>query len=155
MDKQQHAIHLGGLVGNLQSLEIAIRLALAQLPGSPAKDTYGDDFRNAKVGTLVPVSDLSSFASLRELIKVFNEKLSPNPPLDLALVTLRDAIAHGRVFAGPDEEEFRVVKFEKPQRGATQVAVEYSAVMTEAWFMENKAWVRDAIETVDRAWGKL
>ncbi|WP_161795285.1 hypothetical protein [Xanthomonas oryzae] len=98
---------------------------------------------------------MSSFASLRELIKVFNEKLSPNPPLDLGLVTLRDALAHGRVFAGPNEEDFRIVKFEKPQRGATQVAVEYSAVMTEAWFVENKAWVRDSIATVSKAWMKL
>lgn len=152
MDNQQHALHLGGLIGNLQSLEIFIRLTLAQRPDSPVQGTYGDDFRNAAVGTLVPVSDLSSYASLRELIKAFNRSFSPTPPLDLSLVTLRDALAHGRVFAGPSEEEFRIVKFEKPAKGATEVAVEYSAVMTEGWFIDNMAKVRAAIETVAQVW---
>lgn len=155
MDNEQHARHLGGLIGNLQSLEIMIRLALAQRTGSPAKDTYGDDFRNAAVGTLVPVSDLSSFASLRELINAFNKEFAPKPHLDLGLVTLRDALAHGRVFAGPSEEEFRIVKLEKPAKGATEVAVEYSAVMSEEWFKENKARVREAMATVAKAFEKL
>lgn len=150
MDKQEHACHLGGLIGNLQSLEIAIRLALAQRPGSVAKDTYGDDFRNAPVGTRIPLSDLSSYASLGKLIKSFNNVFAPTPPLDSALVDLRDALAHGRVFAGPseNEEEFRIVKFAKPDKGATEVTVIYSAVMNEAWFEENKARVRAALKTV-------
>jgi len=59
-----------------------------------------------------------------------------------------DALAHGRVFAGPSEEEFRIVKFSKPDKGATEVNVVYSAVMDEAWFNESKARVRTAIETV-------
>lgn len=153
MDTQQHAFHLGGLIGNLQSLEIAMRLALAQLPGSVVKDTYGDDFRNAPVGTRVPISNLSSYASLRELINAFNIAFTPATRLDLSLVTLRDALAHGRVFAGPCEEEFRIVKFAKPSKGALEVAVEYSAVMNEAWFIENKTRVRSAMETVATAWG--
>lgn len=152
LNNQQHALHLGGLIGNLQSLEIFIRLTLAQHAGPAAKDTYGDDFRNAPVGTLVPVSDLSSYASLRELINAFNSSFSPTHPLDLSLVALRDALAHGRVFAGPSEEEFRLVKFGRPMNGATEVAVEYSAVMTEAWFIDNKAKVRAAMATVAQVW---
>lgn len=148
MDNEKHALHLGGLIGNLQSLEIGIRFALAQRPKSVAKDAYGDDFRNATVGTLVPVSDLSSYASLGELIKAFNDTFSPATPLDGGLVALRDALAHGRVFAGPGEKEFRIVKFAKPTKGATEVAIVYSVVMSEAWFIENKARVRCAMETV-------
>lgn len=148
MDNSEHAELLGGLVGNFQSLEIAIRLAMAQRHDSVARNTYGDDFRNAPVGTVIALSDLTDFASLRDLINGFNSAFSPEKPLDLSLVTLRDALAHGRVFAGPSEEEFRIVKFTKPAKGATNVAVEYSEVMTKGWFTENKARVRQAVEIV-------
>ncbi|MFA1719913.1 hypothetical protein [Xanthomonas campestris] len=145
MDPDQHAYHLGGLLGNLQTLEMFIRLALAQREGAPVRNTYGDDFRNAPVGTLIPLSDFSNFHSLNQLIDSFNQAF-PRSPLDKDLIKLRDALAHGRVFKGPTEEDFRIVKFSRPSNAS--VEIEYSAVMDEAWFVENKAWVASAVKTV-------
>lgn len=152
MNQEQHAYHLGGLVGNLQTLEMFIRLALAQREGSPVRNTYGDDFRNAPVGTPIPLSDFSNFHSLNRLIDAFNESF-PLCPLDKDLIKLRDALAHGRVFKGPTEADFRIVKFSKPSK--TGVVIEYRAVMDEAWFVHNKEWVASAVKTVGNTFNRI
>ena len=147
MENHSHAEHLGGILGNLQSLEFSLRLCLSQLPGSPIRNMYTDDFRSAPVGTLVPESDMSNYASLGQLIKKFNNTFEPSgSTIDLALVDLRDVLAHGRVFAGPDEDHFRIVKFDKPDNGSARIS--YNQVMTEHWFIDSKRRVREAIETV-------
>lgn len=137
-------------MGNLQTLEMVIRLALAQREGSPARNTYGDDFRNQPVGTRIPLSDLSNFHSLNRLIEAFNREFPSLGPLDKDLIRLRDALAHGRVFNGPTEQAFRIVKFSKPSN-SMEVEIEYSAVMDEGWFIENKAWTASAVATVAKA----
>jgi len=147
MDNRSHAENLGGLLGNLHSLEFAIRLCLSQQPGAPARNLYTDDFRDASVGTVIPDSDMSNFATLGQLIKKFNDVFQQSgSAVDPSLVDLRDVLAHGRVFAGPDDSHFRIVKFEKPSNGSTRIS--YNQVMTEAWFTESKRRVREAIETV-------
>lgn len=60
MDARVHSELLGRVLGNLQTLEVSIRLCLAQRPGSPARDLFMDDFREAPVGTVIPVSDMST-----------------------------------------------------------------------------------------------
>lgn len=147
MDHCAHAEHLGGVLGNLQSLEFSIRLCLAQQPGSPASNMYTDDFRNAAVGSLIPESDMSSYASLGTLIAKFNDLFGRcGATVDPTLVVLRDVLAHGRVFAGPDEDHFRIVKFDKPVNGRARLS--YNQVMTEEWFSDCKQRVREAISTV-------
>lgn len=147
MEPRAHAEHLGGLLGNLHSLEFSIRLCLSQQPGSPARDKYADDFRTAPVGMLVPDSDMSSYASLGVLIEKFNATFGQDGfTVDTTLVDLRDVLAHGRVFAGPDEDHFRIVKFDKPTNGNARVS--YNQVMTEDWFISNKRRAAEAIAIV-------
>ena len=148
MDNSVHAEQLGGLVGNLQSLEFAIRLCLAQKPGSLVRDVYTDNFRGMPVGTTIPESDMSNFASLAQLVREFNSSFGDpgSSLLDGTLVALRDVLAHGRVFAGPDDQHFRIVKFDKPHGGRARIS--YNQVMTDEWFSENKKRVRDAIQVV-------
>jgi hypothetical protein len=108
---------------------------------------YTDDFRNAPIGTLVQESDMSSYAPLGQLIKKFNDLFEKNGSrVDLTLVDLRDVLAHGRVFAGPDEDHYRIVKFDKPVDGSA--CLSYNQVMTEDWFMDGKRRVREAIGIV-------
>lgn len=154
MDNENHATELGGLIGNLHSLEFIIRLCLVQRPGSEARDTYGDDFREKPVGAIVLESDLTDFASLGQLIDRFNEcyGTEESPPIDPALVQLRDAIAHGRVFAGPHDTYMRIIKFDRPKGGQARIA--YNEVMSPEWFRDNKARVREAIHTVGRVYNE-
>jgi len=89
---------------------------------------------------------MSSFDSLWQLIKKFNDLPHHTKSVDPSLVDLRDALAHGRVFAGPDDDHFRIVKFDKPANGSARIS--YNQVMTEQWFIEGKRRVREAIEIV-------
>lgn len=147
MDNRTHAEHLGGLLGNLHTLEFAIRLCLSQRRESLSRNLYTDDFREASVGTLIADSDMSNYASLGQLIKKFNHLFQQEDSfVDPTLVDLRDVLAHGRVFAGPTDSSLRIVKFDKPVNG--YVRVSYNQVMTDAWFTENKQRVRDAITVV-------
>jgi hypothetical protein len=147
MDSRKHAEHLGGLLGNLHTLEFSIRLCLAQRLGSPARGLYADDFREVTVGTHVPDTDMSNFASFGQLIDKFNTVFGLSGSIDdRELVRLRDVLAHGRVFAGPHDDHFRIIKFEPPSNGLAKVS--YNQVMTEEWFTSNKQFVREAIETV-------
>ena len=146
---EAHALHVGGLVGNLQSLEIMIRFFLSMLPSArPTGVAYGIDLFAFPVGTLLNESDLTSYESLGELIDRFNKHASANqiPALDRSLVKLRDAIAHGRVSAVAPSDQLRLVKFGPPLDG--RVRIEFNEMMTGAWLIEQKQRVSRAIETV-------
>ena len=146
-DLRTHAESLGGLLGDIQSLEFSIRLCLSRREGSPVRDRYVEDFSDAPVGSIVPESDLSSYASLGRLIREFNVIYeSSGIAIDPNLVEIRDVLAHGRVFSGPDDFNFRVVKFDKPVGGEARLS--YNQVMDEAWFKEQKARLVAAISDV-------
>ena len=147
MDHRLHAQRLGALVGNLQTLEASIRLCLAQQPGSPARDVFMDDFRDAPVGTVIPESAMSNYDSLGKLIEKFNDMFETSGvKVDHSLVTLRDVLAHGRVFAGPNDIDFRIVKFDKPTAAGARLS--YNQLMTAEWFEDNRMRLREAIQTV-------
>jgi hypothetical protein len=46
----------------------------------------------------------------------------------------------------------RIIKFERPKDGQARIA--YNEVMSEQWFLENKARVGDAIHTVARVYNE-
>jgi hypothetical protein len=146
---EAHALHLGGLVGNLQSLEIMIRFFLSALPAArPTGVAYGIDLFGFSVGTVLDESDITSYESLGELIDRFNEHATANktPAIDSTLVKLRDAIAHGRVSALAPSDQLRLVKFGPPRDG--KVRIEFNEMMTTAWLIEQKQRVFRAIEVV-------
>lgn len=151
---EEHPLALGKIVGNLHSLEMMLRLILAQKPGLDSRDKYIDDFAQAPVGTAVAVTDMTNYAQLRELVKAFNAEFakSGRAALDNGLVSLRDALAHGRVFKGPSDEHFRIVKFSPVRDGNTTVV--YNEVMSPEWFAINNKRVRDAIEIVVAAYNQ-
>lgn len=154
MDNHNHATELGELISNLHSLEFIIRLCLAQRPRTVARDSYGDDFREKPVGSIVLESDLTDFASLGQLIARFNKCYGTveSLPIDPALIQLRDAIAHGRVFAGPQDTYMRIIKFDRPKGGEARIA--YNEVMSPEWFRDNRLRVCEAINTVVRVYNK-
>jgi hypothetical protein len=130
MTIDEYAANLGKLVSNLQSLEFALRAYIAKMrephynPNMPALDSL-------TVGQLVPENAFTNYDSLGELIGKFNE-LRPNDAIDLTLVDLRDAIAHGRVSAPVPAPHFRILKFARPKNGSTTVT--FSEGLTSEWF---------------------
>lgn len=149
MDLDEHARHLGGLLGNLQSLEFALRIFLTHLPGArPISAPSGFDLYAAALGAYVPESDMTSYDTLSRLIAKFNKEMIRRgaPLLDASVIELRDALAHGRVSAPLPDEHLRLLKFSKPVNGVVQVT--FSEVMNEEWFKNQKARVYALIRQV-------
>lgn len=89
---------LGGLVGNLHSLEFALRVYLGQRIAA-ARLACGTDVYDFPVGAELPLTDLTSYATLGMLLREFNDDMrrACKPEIDETIVLLRDALAHGRV----------------------------------------------------------
>ncbi len=131
-----------------------LRLTLAQVPGLDSRDRYIDDFAQAPVGTVVAAFDMTNYAQLSELVDAFNAKFATGGlfTLENMVVSLRQAIAHGRVFKRPLDEHFRIVKFPSVRDGKTSVA--YNQVMSPEWFAINNKRIRDAIAIVAAAYNE-
>jgi len=132
-----HALHLGKLVGNLQSLEALLRvylLAIAQKQWPPA--STGPSYWNLSVGDVVGEDAFTNYDSLGALISKFNADVQPRDAtlrVDAAMVSVRDLLVHGRVAADdPDPGRLKIVKFDKPNNGTVKVSA--CAFMDEAWF---------------------
>src|SRR5882762_4134372 len=124
MDLDQHAHKLGKLLSNFQSLELLLRVFLQgdkPLGLPPMSNLFV-----SPVGTVVPISDITNYDSLGRLIERYNVQMETlkKPTLDVTLVEVRDALAHGRVSSeATGEEQLRLLKFSKPSKDATTVTV--------------------------------
>ncbi len=152
MTLEEHTLNLGKLLVNFHSLELLLRLNLANSPGSrPIGLTTDTDIYSLPVGTEIPENDITSYDSLGDLLAKVNNKLNTQhlPELDRSLIEVRDALAHGRVSAPLDESTLRLIKFERPRNGVVRVA--FNVVMTEAWFAEQTSRIFKAIKQVHAA----
>jgi hypothetical protein len=149
MNLETHAANLGGLIGNLQSLELIIRVYLSKLPGARRHGvSSGVDLFQFAAGTSVDESDLTSWDTLGDLIRKYNEQAAADgsAQLDRKIVEVRDALAHGRISTLDANEPLRLIKFDRPVGGRVRIA--YNEIMTEAWFAEQKLRVRKAMDIV-------
>lgn len=146
---ESHALHLGGLIGNFQSLEFLLRAFLHKQPNArPLGLPYGTDIYLSPVGTALAENDFTSYDTLGQLIDKFNAVAAAGnlPNVDRTLVDIRDALAHGRVSASGEDEQLRLIKFGRPSNG--QVRVEFNVEMSDAWLIEQKRKVFEAMMVV-------
>jgi len=157
-EADKHALRLGRLVGNFQSLEFALRAFLtndeiAQRGSLPQSATNMHDMNE---GDIVPENALTNYDNLGQLIKKYNghpKISSAGLTIDETLVEIRDAIAHGRVSAPTPSASLTLLKFDKPKNN--QVKVTFSVLMTKEWFSEQVKRVYDAVLKVNEANDKL
>jgi hypothetical protein len=109
---------------------------------------YGTDIYSFPVGSELPENDITSYDSLGQLLTKFNAEMEKrgHAQLDMGLVDLRDALAHGRASAAVPDDTLRLIKFDKPRDG--KVRVTFNELMTEQWFASQKARVSAAINQV-------
>ena len=157
MSAEDHAKNLGAVILNLHSLEFYLRAFLHHLPGSrPLGVKWGTSVFALPVGTQLPESEITSYDSLGDLLKRFNREVGSRGiggPIDVTLVDLRDALAHGRVARDRRDNTRRLIKFSRPKNGF--VTVTYNEVLTPAWLKKQGRRVVDAIETVHLAYKTL
>ncbi len=156
-EQDKHALNLGKLVSNFQSLEFVLRAFLSNneiAAGNLSLKSINLD--TISEGDLVPENAFTNYYSLVQLIGEYNNNpkvVSVGLTIAPALVEIRDAIAHGRVSSLSPSSPSRLLKFEKPRNGQTKVA--FSVLMTKEWFGEQIKRVYEAILKVSEANKKL
>jgi len=142
-----HALRLGKLLANLQTLEFLLRMYLQQLPNArPVGIPEGEDIYLSAVGSELPESEITSFDSLGQLINKHNQwaKTQEETEIDRSLVEVRDALAHGRVSAPNPDESLRLLKFNRPVGG--RVRVVFNEILSEEYLNRQIKHVNSAIQ---------
>jgi hypothetical protein len=137
-----HALRLGKLLGNLQSLEVLLRVYLLKVgAGSTAGHVTKKPYWDLVVGEIVDDDEFSNFDTLGQLVEKYNQDIAIREPalaVDTRMIAVRDLLAHGRIAAtAEDSTTLKAVKFKKPQGGKAEVSV--SVLMDDAWFDTNIA----------------
>ena len=118
---EKYLLALGKIVSNLHGLEVLLRVFLHNVD----KKRYGTSppevaLNKINVGVAVPENYFTNYDSLGDLIQKYNNlvaKLGEQElRIDETIVTLRDAIAHGRVLGLKPEPPFQLYKFGKPTK---------------------------------------
>lgn len=93
-----------------------------------------------KVGDTVPENAYTSYDTLDQLIARFNRlaaKRFPAKAIDVRIVAVRDALAHGRIWADSPGPPLRLLKFSKPKDGIAKV--QFAEVMSIDWLNSQTA----------------
>jgi len=119
MNPDDHALGLGRLMGNLQSLEATIRIFLARTDPS--------------------INYMTNRDFLGQLVRKYNNQLANDEPypIDVQVVTIRNALAHGLVFA-PHDKSLPLTLFHAG----------LSFQMTVDWFQRQQTLVQAQISNV-------
>ncbi|MBB1299196.1 hypothetical protein [Pseudoalteromonas sp. SR41-7] len=138
---EKHALSLGKLWTNFNSLELLLRFYIAKKLGEP------DIGLDGKVGEILNVNPITDYRTFRQLTSKYNE-LSETTLNFEPIEKLRDALAHGRIFTN-DDTPMTVVKFSKPKRSQSdKTTVEYREVLTLKFLSEKNSFLRDLIKQV-------
>ena len=134
MKVEEHTQWVGAIVTNVQALETVLRYFLAKL--------HNEVVEVPKVGDqVVKLTYLTRHTSLGKLIRTFNGALAEAEKtfeVDIGVVHIRDAIAHGRLVA-TKELPFRLWKFGPRKNG--HVEIEFSEELSADWLKNTSATI--------------
>jgi hypothetical protein len=161
---EQHAFHLGKLVGNLITIELLARMviALQEVGGNLRK--VMPPLPAIKQGDMVDLTPLSNKEDMSWALEKYNSIVkNSRPELKVEvkeIVFLRDALAHGRAFglnipgAGL---ELRLLKFGRKPNRERKVPVSLRVDMTKEWFDNKNNLVTSSMDKIGAAlnWGKI
>jgi len=102
-DVDQHALQLGQVIGNLQSLEVVLRAFLyrEEIREDRSKVTQAGLY-DLEVGHSVIENAMTNYDTLGQVFSKYNKvvsKIDPSLQVDTEIAELRDGIAHGRVLS--------------------------------------------------------
>ncbi len=143
MDWKDHTHLAGCIVTNLQALETILRYFLLRLHGQQVQFPKVEDATAAK-------TYLTNNMSLGPLVDEFNKALKPAESkfkVDRQVVTIRDAIAHGRLLTD-DTLPYRLWKFGKKLNG--RIIIESCEELTLDWLKAKSEMIyREKEKVVD------
>jgi len=144
-DHDKHFMNLGKVVSNLLSLELSLRTFLLEAEGSQGEM----DYSQLNVGDQVAEDAFTNWDYLKQLIEKYNDRIESVDSslcVDDSVVALRDALAHGRVFASSPSGPMSLLKFTRPKKEQTKVT--FAAQMDETWFQNQISLTHDQIKKV-------
>jgi hypothetical protein len=153
--QEQHPVNLGKLLVNFQSLEFALRAFLWENERDIEQNssTYQElKLNKLKEGDMVAEDAFTNYDSLNVLIDKYNQNpkiSSAGLTIDKSVVSIRDAIAHGRVFGDIPQPPMTLLKFSKPSNKL--VKVKFSVQLTPEWFLEQLSKTQQATLVVAKA----
>lgn len=126
---EDHALRVGKLLVNLHSLEYMVRSYF--LHCERGEFPAGKPLQR---GQQVALSAMTDYRSLGQLLRDYNNAVAEKFRVDAAdeVVSLRDALAHGRVSTDLAEVSPTLLKFDRPV--GNTVVVTHAALMTDDWF---------------------
>jgi hypothetical protein len=145
-----HALNLGKLLGNLQSLEMGARMVIVKLDQWAAKQVQ-TQLPQVRTGDLVELNAFTNADDLTHTLEKYNKRVPLDCRIDVEpIVRLRDALAHGRTFGFGSMKHLRLLKFSRKAKEG-KVSVELAEDMSGEWFLENILILQQAFERVTRA----
>jgi hypothetical protein len=153
MDLAEYATLMGRLLVSFQCLEFALRAFLYGNSDPPHQPlASGTDLNTIQFGDVLPENAMTRWDSLTHLIKRYNRAVSdPQLAVDLSLVELRDALAHGRITASFSGRNLALIKFARPYFGRVEVG--YREELTQEWLTNQIQRVLAACEKVAQTAG--
>jgi len=153
MNLEEYTCALGKIVVNLHSLEFALRTFLWNYESPQNPPNWNTQISQLQVGQTVPLNAFTNYDELRKLINKFNSLVDASLCVDPKVVTLRDALAHGRVWAQAPHPPMQLVKFSKPSNGS--VTVTHAECVDDQWLQSQASRVSGEIEKVAKAGLKM
>ena len=116
---------IGEIWGNIYSLEFSLRIVILRSDGDKNTTFH---YEKQKEGNLVPVTPLTNYDSLGNLIDKYHAICKKCHEDELLIqkdkiLRVRDGFAHGRVSASPDRDYLFLFKFSKPENGNVKVEI--------------------------------
>ena len=147
---ETHALSLGKLTGNLQSLEMSARMVIVKLDQRVAEQVQ-TQLSQVKTGDMVEINAFTNGDDLAQTLERYNKQAPLDCRIDIRpIVNLRDALAHGRTFGYGSMKHLRFLKFSRKTKNG-KVFVELALDMTDEWFRENIRILEQALEKIRKA----
>lgn len=143
MTDDQHYLGVGKVLAHLLSLEFVLRLFLCDAAGQRPNLPEPGDVEVSKTW-------LTDFKPLRHAVHAYNAQLTeiekPKFTVDSTVITLRNALAHGRIASKSPRPPFTLFKFGQSTNGC--VPIEIRVEMTAAWLGAQSALTCDQVVRV-------
>jgi len=144
-DLDEYALMLGKFWGNFNSLELTLRIYLSEKYG---EKVTGLDLH---VGDKTPATHVTNYDQFGTLVRKYNAAVGDANRIDAReLVTLRDAMAHGRVTTKRLDLPLTVIKFGLPDRKTKTVKVEFRQDLTHDYMSARIVQARALMEQVHK-----
>lgn len=145
-----HALNLGKLIGNLLTIEMAARMFLSQHEEQSASKST-TQLPTVKEGDFVEIDAFTNPDDLRQTLNKYNKRVSSEYKVATSeIVSLRDALAHGRAFGFGSKKHLRLLKFGRKKNDG-KVPVELVQDMNDEWFIANIKLLNITLEKLTQA----